>query len=73
MYRGTQDPGARGVYLFTDNCDGTIRLLAPDGRGGVSIEGFRTRRGVGVELRPEQRGALYVLSLAGGLYRIDAA
>jgi glucose/arabinose dehydrogenase len=70
VYRGTKIRGLDGTYFFSDNCDGTIRLLEPDGAGvrmvdsgldGSAVSSF----GQGIN------GTLYVVSLTNGLSRID--
>ena len=73
--RGDALPALRGAYLYSDFCDPTIRaLLAADGQlveerslevtvPGGNVASF----GQGTD------GALYVLSLSGGIYRIDPA
>jgi len=72
VYRGTEIPGLAGDYLFSDNCDGTIRLLVPDGDGyrmqdsGVDAEGVAS-------FGQADDGTLYVVSLTDGIYRIDRA
>jgi glucose/arabinose dehydrogenase len=73
--RGDSLPGLRGAYLYSDFCDPTIRaLLAEDGQ-------LVEERSLDVEVPGGQvasfgegnDGALYVLSLSGGIYRIDPA
>jgi glucose/arabinose dehydrogenase len=59
-----------GSYLFGDNCDPTIRLLRADGNGGfddgdtgLELEGVSS-------FGQSNGGALYVLSLTKGVFRI---
>jgi glucose/arabinose dehydrogenase len=72
VYRGSSIPDLRGTYVFADFCLG-------------QIEGLRVRNGhvlQHTDLGPEVQGVtsfgedaageLYVMSIAGGLYRLDA-
>jgi glucose/arabinose dehydrogenase len=72
VYRGSQQPNLRGVYVFSDNCSGILWTLQADaGRlapkvvldSGESISSF----GVG------ENGEIYVADLGGGISRLVAA
>jgi glucose/arabinose dehydrogenase len=72
VYRGTQQPILRGVYVFSDNCSGILWTLQVDeGRlapkvvldSGESISSF----GVG------DNGEIYAADLGGGISRLVAA
>src|SRR5207237_10285641 len=73
VYHGTKVRGLAGTYLFTDNCDGTIRLLEPDGNGGVTQVDSGLKAASPSSFGQANNGALYVLSLADGIFRIDPA
>jgi glucose/arabinose dehydrogenase len=73
VYRGTKIPGLTGAYLFSDNCDGTIRLLVPDGAGGVTMRASGMKAAAVSSFGQGNGGALYVLSQADGVFRVDAA
>jgi hypothetical protein len=73
VYRGTKIPALTGDYFFSDNCDGTIRLLTPNGKGGVSMETSGLEGHSVSSFGQANDGSLYVLSLDKGLFRIDAA
>jgi glucose/arabinose dehydrogenase len=73
VYRGTKIPGLTGAYLFSDNCDGTIRLLVPDGAGGVTMRASGMKSASVSSFGQGNGGALYVLSQADGVFRVDAA
>jgi glucose/arabinose dehydrogenase len=73
VYRSTKLTGLAGTYLFTDNCDGTIRLLEPDGSGGVRAGDSGLKVSSPSSFGEANGGALYVLSLRDGVFRIDAA
>jgi glucose/arabinose dehydrogenase len=71
VYRGTNVPGLAGTYLFTDYCNGEIRgIRARD--GAVTEERvFDAEAGDLVSFAEGTDGEVYVLSLAGQIYRID--
>jgi glucose/arabinose dehydrogenase len=74
VYRGTAITSLAGVgaYLYTDNCNGSIRglMVQPGGKGA-------TNRALGATVSSpasfgeDNAGELYVLSLTNGLLRID--
>ncbi|HEY3211474.1 MAG TPA: PQQ-dependent sugar dehydrogenase [Actinomycetota bacterium] len=72
VYRGEAISSLQGVYLFSDYCVGKIRALRV--RGGKVVQ----QRALGPEVRglasfgQDLDGELYVLSLAGGVYKIVA-
>ena len=72
VYRGTQQPILRGVYVFSDNCSGILWTLQVDASrlaprvaldSGESISSF----GVG------ENGEIYAADLGGGISRLVAA
>jgi hypothetical protein len=71
-YRGTALPGLEGAYLHTDFCHGEVYGVRY--RPGAAADVVR----LGVEvtdpiaLAPGPGGEPYVLSWAGGVYRIVA-
>lgn len=72
VYRGSAIPPLRGAYVYSDYCDGTLRALAVDDEDVAdrSLE-------IGVEtpssFAQDKDGELYVISLKGGVYRLEAA
>jgi len=72
VYRGAKLRQLAGTYLFSDNCDGTIRLLEPKGDGGA------TQGEAGVKTRwpssfaESNDGTLYVLSITRGIFRVTS-
>jgi glucose/arabinose dehydrogenase len=72
VYRGTKIPGLVGDYLFSDNCDGTIRLLVPDGARWAMRDSGLDAQGV-ASFGQANDGTLYVVSLTDGVYRVDRA
>jgi glucose/arabinose dehydrogenase len=71
VYHGTKLRGLDGTYLYSDNCDGTIRLLVPNGDGGLTMSDSGAKASSVSSFGQANGGALYVLSLSGGIYRVD--
>jgi glucose/arabinose dehydrogenase len=72
VYRGTRIPKLTGAYLFADFCQG--RVMALRQRGGRVREHRALGPTVGElsSFGQDGNGELYVLSLAGKVYRLDA-
>jgi glucose/arabinose dehydrogenase len=69
VYRGAAIPDLRGAYVFADYCAGELRAY-----GGPGVERFLDVHVPDVSSFGEDAsGELYVLSDAGGLYRLDPA
>jgi glucose/arabinose dehydrogenase len=74
VYRGDAIPALRGAYLFADVYTARIQALAVegsrtvDGRALVEVPG-----GLLASFAEGPDGEVYVLSLSGGVYRIDPA
>jgi glucose/arabinose dehydrogenase len=70
VYRGAKIPTLRGYYLFADFCSGRIWRLRPGGRPAEMRISRQVRQissfGQGIA------GELYVVSLAGSVYKIVA-
>lgn len=68
-------PGLRGAYIYSDYCDPTIRALLV--RDGVLVDerplDVEVPGGQVVSFAEGADGELYVLSLSGGIHRIDPA
>lgn len=73
VVRGEHIPDLEGSYLFSDFCDGVIRALVSDGRGGWGALDLDAIVEVPVSFALSWDGTVYVLSLAGGVYRLDPA
>jgi len=73
VYSGTSVPGLSGAFLFTDFCNGTLRAVrARD--GALSEQRVFSAKGTDLVSFGEDNDAnAYVLSLDGGIYRIDPA
>ena len=73
VYRGERIPALRGVYLFTDTYAGNLRALRLNGDKVEHADlGTTAPGGFVVSFGESAAGELYVLSLNGGVYRIDA-
>jgi glucose/arabinose dehydrogenase len=73
VYRGRAIPALRGIYLYSDNCNGALMGIVQ--RNGRLVQ----QAPLGVEAQnpsafaEDANGELYVVSLAGAVLRIDAA
>jgi glucose/arabinose dehydrogenase len=72
VYRGSAMPALSGAYVFGDFFNPRIRMLVPSERGfrhlelGVRVDNL-------VSLGHDQEGELYLLSIAGPVYRLAPA
>jgi glucose/arabinose dehydrogenase len=73
VYRGPRISNLRGAYVFSDFCAGALQaFIQKDGRAtehrflGARVPNLSS-------FGQDQNGELYVLSLDGGVYRIDLA
>jgi glucose/arabinose dehydrogenase len=73
VYRGAAIPALTGAYLFTDYCAGQLRGVRASGGQVVEERTFDAEGSELVSFGEDNDGELYVLSLAGAIYRIDAA
>jgi hypothetical protein len=74
VYRGSKVPALRGVYLFTDTYRGNIQALRLRGSDVEHADlGVTAPDGYVASFGEDADGELYVLSLNGGVYRIDGA
>lgn len=72
VYRGTRVPGLQGAYLFADFCVGEIMALRYEGGRVVERASLGLQTDQLASFGEDRDGELYVLSLAGGFFRIDA-
>ena len=72
VYRGAQSPALQGAYLFGDFCSGRFWMLRRDASGqwtpGLIIDTDYQISSFG----EDEAGEVYLLSLAGGVYRITS-
>jgi glucose/arabinose dehydrogenase len=81
VYRGATHPNWQGVYLWADYCVGEIHTLVrrADGRiedrntGLTAPSGNLESGGSITSFGEDSDGELYVLSAAGGVFRVEPA
>ena len=73
VVRGDRLPKLDGAYLFSDFCDGEIRALRSNGTGERNVENLGVTIASPASFARSDDGTVYVLSLAGAVYRIDPA
>jgi glucose/arabinose dehydrogenase len=72
VYRGTKIPTLQGVYLFADTYAGNLQALRLRGDTTEHADlGITAPEGFVVSFGEDVDGELYVLSLNGGVYRIE--
>jgi hypothetical protein len=71
VYRGPSAPGLAGLYLFSDFCEGWVRVVAIQG-GTISFTQEVNLEPVGqvTSFGEDASGEVYVLTRDGGVYRI---
>ncbi|HVM01481.1 MAG TPA: PQQ-dependent sugar dehydrogenase, partial [Acidimicrobiales bacterium] len=72
VYRGERLPALRGRYVFADFCRGEVLALV-DGDGGMQARALGPRLESVASFGEDAARELYVLSLAGALFRLDPA
>lgn len=72
VYRGTGLGGWNGTYLFADECVGKVMALTRDGNN-ANVRDTGLSAAQLASFGEDHNGELYVLSLAGGVYRVDRA
>jgi len=73
VYRGKKLSSLVGDYVFSDTCDSTIRVLEPNGEGGVTMGDTGAQSKSVSTFGQANDGTLYVASLSDGIFRVDAA
>jgi glucose/arabinose dehydrogenase len=72
LYRGTKLPAFKGVYIFGDYCSGTVwGLIHPEGQGWISTRLFQVPEKI-TSFGTDEQGDIYLVTLPGDLYRLDA-
>jgi hypothetical protein len=72
VYRGSAIPSLRGAYVFGDLFNPSVRALVPARRRFRHIE-LGVRVDNLVSFGQDQAGELYLLSIAGPVYRLTPA
>jgi hypothetical protein len=73
VYRGTAVAGLGGAYLFGDYCAGQLRALRVEGGEVADEHVYDATVHDLVSFAEDADGEVYVLSLGGDIFRIDAA
>ena len=73
VYRGAAIPALRGAYLFGDYCAAGISALVAEGGQLVDSARVSEEPGQVVSFGTDANGEVYVLSLSGGVFRLDPA
>ena len=68
VYRGRAVPALAGDYLFSDNCESTIRAFDPRAGRAASLGVVSSQVS---SFGRDAAGHLFVLSLDGGVFRVD--
>ncbi len=73
VYRGTDVPGLSGGYVFSDFCEGEIRVLRRDSAGLLVAQGLGVHATRVIGFGTDARGELLVLELGGRILRLTVA
>ncbi|MGH2668557.1 MAG: PQQ-dependent sugar dehydrogenase, partial [bacterium] len=73
VYRGSKIPNLRGAYLFADFCEGRLRAFVEQDARATEHRYLGPRVASPASFGQDRSGELYVLSLEGGVFRIDPA
>jgi glucose/arabinose dehydrogenase len=73
VYRGAKIANLRGAYLFADFCVGRLRAFVEKNERATEHRFLGPRTGNLSSFGEDQSGELYVMSLEGGVFRIDPA
>ena len=73
VYRGTKIPGLTGAFLYADVCGGWVRAVRQEGGKVTDQAELDLQLTQPASFGQDAAGELYVLSLGGGVFRIDPA
>jgi glucose/arabinose dehydrogenase len=73
VYRGSKIHHLKGAYVFADFCVGRLRAFVRDGSTASGHRFLGPKLGNLSSFGQSVSGEIYVMSLSGGLYRIDPA
>jgi glucose/arabinose dehydrogenase len=73
VYRGLTIPTLQGVYVFGDFCEGQLLGLRLEGGKATDVAPLDLKVDSLSSFGEDPAGNLYAFSLAGGMFRIDAA
>ena len=69
VYRGTTIPALVGTYVFTDYCDGALRILTPSATATYRARDLDIDVDSVSSFGQATDGELYVLSQSDGIFR----
>jgi glucose/arabinose dehydrogenase len=72
VYRGSQSPALQGAYLFGDFCTGRFWMLRRDASGQWTAGLIQDTEHQISSFGEDEAGEVYLLSLAGGIYRVTS-
>jgi glucose/arabinose dehydrogenase len=73
VYRGSRIPALQGGYVFADYCLAGIRAIPTAGTSQATATALSDQPSTPVSFGEGPDGEVYVLSLDGGVYRLDPA
>ncbi len=73
VYRGTAIPALRGAYLWADECIGQVHAFVLQANKAVGERSLGVKAEQLSSFGQDNAGELYVLSLAGAVYKVEAA
>ncbi len=73
VYRGTKIPDLAGAFLYADVCAGWVQAVRQEGGKVTDQADLDLQLQQPASFGQDAAGELYVLSLAGGVFRIDPA
>jgi glucose/arabinose dehydrogenase len=73
VYRGSAIPDLRGAYVFADFCPGQVMAFRQSGGRVVERAGLGVSTAQLSSFGQDAAGELYVLSLAGGVFKLSPA
>jgi glucose/arabinose dehydrogenase len=73
VYRGSAIPALQGAYLFSDYCAGGVNALTANGQKVAAQRRLSDSPPTVSSFGVDATGEVYIVSLAGGVFRIDPA
>ena len=73
VYRGAAIPALRGAYLWADECVGEVHAFVQHANKAVGERDLGVKAAQLSSFGQDNAGELYVLSLAGAVYKVEAA
>jgi glucose/arabinose dehydrogenase len=73
VYRGAAIPALRGAYLWADDCIGQVHAFVQQANKAAGERALGVKADQLSSFGQDNAGELYVLSLAGAVYKVEAA